>query len=340
MGIEYAFVPVPHALLYDPRISLGAKVVYAFSKSRCLDKNYCLIGQERLAKEMGLGLRTVERYIAELKSFGLIETRQRMGTSAVTYFLPMSDLYAECSVPFESHPLDADPDPAKSDGSARQIRRGDSATGGGEIPPGVADKEEEDEEETEDNGADLMDLLEEDPLIQQAAEHEAGQRKKGAARAKKRLSQPSRGKKVPIVDDVSRYMAGPPGNISDPKAWPIREIYSAFKRCAEAQGMDLGSRRAVNIENVGTILQQLTNGARMSRAKIWEFLFGWLLSNWQDVSKSVFNKRGDDERLMTISLGLVSTRLSDILNLRDKRSPDRRNTALKKLGSKVKHIKL
>lgn len=324
MGIDYAFVPVPHALLYDTRVSLGAKVVYTFAKSRCLDKNYCLIGQERLAREMGLGLRTVERYLAELRRFGLIETRPRMGTSAVTYFPPMADLYTACGIPFESHPQDAVSEPAKSGGSTRQIRRSESATSGGQIPPPVAGKEEEGEQEKE-SGLDLLDLMEEDPQIQTAVAHEDAQEKKAERQAKERIGKPSQG--GPIKKKA-------PGNV---KQWTKERWADRFTLSANDAGLEVAGSTRKGTANQLKKVMDILRRREMSEADIHQFLFKDLIPNWRDISKRIFKNVETDN--FVINFGLLISRLPDILGKRGS-SKDRTAEALKRLGSKVKKVKL
>jgi len=314
MGIEYAFVPIPHALLYDTRISLGAKVVYTFVKSRCLDKDYCLVGQERLAEEMGMGLRTVERYIAELKKFGLIEIRQRMGTSGVTVFAHIPDLYTSCDTPFESHPLDLDSCPAESGGPDRQIWRDDSATSGGPIPPSVADKEEEDKKETDigqDSGMDLMDLLEEDPAIQKALAHEEAQEQKAKDAAKRRLDQPSipRGKKAKPPDFSAAHKETVPRSVTK---WDGSKWFSRFKSAMNSHSIEVSPPHRHAALTALTRVRGMLSRQGMKAPEQYKLLCQWLPDNWSELQSKFFKSRGREEGWM-ISITTLASFLPRIL---------------------------
>lgn len=310
MAIEYAFAAVPHAVLYDKRLSMEAKVIYALLKSRAMDKNYCLVSQPRLAEDAGMGLRTVERYIAELKDFGLISVDKRKNNSAVTVIRPVSAVYSTCSAPFVSEPQNEGGDTAKSDGTYRQIWRSGPANCGGQDPPGVAGKEEEGEQEKE-IVADLMEALEDDPKISSAAKHQAAQTKKGRESARKRLDAPTEPNRQPIEDSSLRYLKTVPGNISDDKVWSRLKIFRAFKSAAATQGLTISGLDPNNAVYIGKIVGQLTEQG-LSRKQAWEFLFHHLIPNWIAITERVF-KRVNVSNPRIISLGMLESRLPDVL---------------------------
>jgi hypothetical protein len=57
---------VPNFILESKEISVGAKLTYAMLLKYAREMNECFPGQDRLAKDMGGGRRSVIRYIAEL----------------------------------------------------------------------------------------------------------------------------------------------------------------------------------------------------------------------------------------------------------------------------------
>lgn len=73
----HGFTQVPNHVLKSDKISPGAKLAYAMLLSYAWQNDYCFPGQERLAKDMGSGLRSVVRFIQELEknSFVLIKRR-------------------------------------------------------------------------------------------------------------------------------------------------------------------------------------------------------------------------------------------------------------------------
>ena len=64
---RHGFTQVPNSVLKSEKLSPGAKLTYAMLLSYAWQNEYCFPGQERLAKDMGSGLRSVVRYIQELE---------------------------------------------------------------------------------------------------------------------------------------------------------------------------------------------------------------------------------------------------------------------------------
>lgn len=73
---------IPNFILENGQLSMGAKMIYGTLLKYAREEDACFPGQERLAKDMGSGPRSVVRYIAELEEFGLISiTRRGQGRS-------------------------------------------------------------------------------------------------------------------------------------------------------------------------------------------------------------------------------------------------------------------
>ena len=64
---ERGFTMVPNHVLDNTKISVGAKLTYAMLLKYAWQNNFCFPGQERLAQDMGGGVRSVVRYIQELE---------------------------------------------------------------------------------------------------------------------------------------------------------------------------------------------------------------------------------------------------------------------------------
>jgi len=73
----HGFTQVPNFILKNPDISIGAKTTYALFLSYAWHNHFCFPGQERLAKDMGMGIASVNRFIKELQSCDLIEITRR-----------------------------------------------------------------------------------------------------------------------------------------------------------------------------------------------------------------------------------------------------------------------
>lgn len=71
------FTQVPNALLRSDDLTAHAKLTYAMLLSYAWQNDHCFPGQERLAKDMGAGKRSVIRYIDELQTKGYIRVKKR-----------------------------------------------------------------------------------------------------------------------------------------------------------------------------------------------------------------------------------------------------------------------
>ena len=71
------FTQLPNFILRNPDISIGAKSTYALFLSYAWHNNFCFPGQEKLAKALGMSTGSVNAFIKELGSCGLIEITRR-----------------------------------------------------------------------------------------------------------------------------------------------------------------------------------------------------------------------------------------------------------------------
>ncbi len=74
---RHGFTQVPNSVLKSEKLSPGAKLAYTMLLSYAWQNDYCFPGQERLAKDMGSGLRSVVRYIQELEKEGFVKITKR-----------------------------------------------------------------------------------------------------------------------------------------------------------------------------------------------------------------------------------------------------------------------
>lgn len=71
------FTQIPNFILRNPTITIGAKTVYSLLLSYAWHNDLCFPGQDRLAKDMGMGIASVNRFIKELEGCALIEITRR-----------------------------------------------------------------------------------------------------------------------------------------------------------------------------------------------------------------------------------------------------------------------
>ena len=74
---QRGFTQVPNSVLKSEKISPGAKLAYSMLLSYAWHNDFCFPGQNRLAKDMGVSLRTTNTYIQELDKTNFISIRRQ-----------------------------------------------------------------------------------------------------------------------------------------------------------------------------------------------------------------------------------------------------------------------
>ena len=70
------FTQVPNHILESSKISPGAKLTYAMLLKYAWQNDFCFPGQDRLAKDMGVSLRSTNSYIQELEKKSFINIKR------------------------------------------------------------------------------------------------------------------------------------------------------------------------------------------------------------------------------------------------------------------------
>jgi len=78
---------MPNAVMVAKGLSIGAKLVYGLLLMFAWQDDECFPGQERLAAAASISVRQVQRYLVELKEFGLITWRCRGQNQTNIYFI-------------------------------------------------------------------------------------------------------------------------------------------------------------------------------------------------------------------------------------------------------------
>ena len=71
------FTQVPNHVLETSKLSPGAKLTYAMLLKYAWQNDFCFPGQERLAQDMGGGVRSIVRYVKELEKERFVKIIRR-----------------------------------------------------------------------------------------------------------------------------------------------------------------------------------------------------------------------------------------------------------------------
>ena len=77
IATQRGWTGVPNFILETDKISTGAKLTYAMLLKYARELDECFPGQDRLAKDMGTSRQSINAYIKELRSVGLITVQRR-----------------------------------------------------------------------------------------------------------------------------------------------------------------------------------------------------------------------------------------------------------------------
>jgi len=76
-ALRRGFTSIPNCVLKAPGLSLAAKAMYAILLSFAWENDECFPGKQALAKAAGVDVRTVHKYLVELREYGLISWARR-----------------------------------------------------------------------------------------------------------------------------------------------------------------------------------------------------------------------------------------------------------------------
>ena len=84
-GAAPSFSALPHAVVFDGRLSHGARLLYAVLQAHWWRDGECREGHATLASALGVGERTLRSYVRELLSAGYVGERRRGPGQAKAY---------------------------------------------------------------------------------------------------------------------------------------------------------------------------------------------------------------------------------------------------------------
>jgi hypothetical protein len=83
---------LPNAVLLSPRLSAGAKILYALLRHYARQAEACYPGRERPARELPASARSLSHYLDELRAARLVTVQRRgQGKTNVYWLAPVPD---------------------------------------------------------------------------------------------------------------------------------------------------------------------------------------------------------------------------------------------------------
>lgn len=81
------FAAMPYLVMRDKHLSIGARMTYAFLLMYAWQAGSCFAGQKKLADELGVSERQLQRYIYELRDTNYIEIERKDKRYNNTYII-------------------------------------------------------------------------------------------------------------------------------------------------------------------------------------------------------------------------------------------------------------
>ena len=85
--LRAGFAAVPYVVLRDTKLSIGARLAYAVLLSYAWQDDSTFVGQAKMAKDMGISERQLQRYLYELRDHQYIEISRRDRRFNNTYLI-------------------------------------------------------------------------------------------------------------------------------------------------------------------------------------------------------------------------------------------------------------
>jgi len=76
-ALRQGFTQIPNYVFKDKRLSFGARVTYGVLLSYAWQEGSCFPGQERMARDLGVGRQAVNAFLKELRRAGYVAWKRR-----------------------------------------------------------------------------------------------------------------------------------------------------------------------------------------------------------------------------------------------------------------------
>jgi len=85
--LRSGFAAFPYLVMRDKTLSIGARMTYAFLLMYAWQEGSCFAGQKKLAEELGVSERQLQRYVYELRDTKYIEVERKDKRYNNTYII-------------------------------------------------------------------------------------------------------------------------------------------------------------------------------------------------------------------------------------------------------------
>ncbi len=110
-SLRQGFTQIPNALLRRTDLTPGGKLTYMGLLSYAWQRDSCFPGQDTLARDIGVGKRSVIRYLQELEEVGLLEIRRRgLGQTNLYILKRFIDTSRSANLAFQEVPNSTHPE--------------------------------------------------------------------------------------------------------------------------------------------------------------------------------------------------------------------------------------
>ncbi len=99
--VRGGFTQVPNHILKSNDLTVGEKLTFAMFLSYAWNNDFCFPGQEKLAKDLGAGERSVRRFIAGLERKGFLVVKQR-GLGKTNLYTLKFNVKKQANRPFQT----------------------------------------------------------------------------------------------------------------------------------------------------------------------------------------------------------------------------------------------
>ncbi len=289
----------------DKTLPWSHKCLYGRLCLRCNHKNRSWWSNEKMAKDMQIEKRTLQKWCRQLERLGLIEIdRSKNRTNNVSITEPTDEKWRELGVP---------------QGVLDKLRGVPPDTGGcptghgGDVRLDTPSRKLKEKTKREKDGC-AVGRSTVDNELEDADVLAAGRRAVEKAKKRREHTVPSPESR-PLLDEQMWGIQAEPAEPDEAQlsGWSTKVWSKHFVSRMNRAGYDVAFQKykATVPTHIGAIRDHLLNRG-FSRLKIYRFLLEWFPEIYPDICESMFKKRSDDQMF---SVSWMETKLDELVRL-------------------------